>query len=261
MHREFIGLLMFLAVGLAGAQPAPSHGLQSSTRDAETGDPTSSPDAARPSNKTAAHISPPVPLIQTNPEYPEKARNEKINGRCLVAFTVDADGLPRGVRIVKSLDPDLDASAVQAVERWKFKPATEDGVGPIPFELAAEVNFQLLKANKVGAVIAIPSRPDAPGILLTRDGSNISPPVAIRQVPPKYPRRERWHRVSGDCTLKIIIDSEGTPESIKVVKSLDPGLDQSAIEAVKQWRYKPALKDGVPVPSEMTFIVKFQLDR
>jgi TonB family protein len=58
----------------------------------------------------------------------------------------------------------------------------------------------------------------------------------------------------------LIIDSDGIPQNIRIVKSVDTRLDESAIKAVEQWRYKPALLNGVPVPVVSEVIVKFEID-
>ena len=207
------------------------------------------------------HIAPPKVISQTNPEYSLEARKNKISGTCLVAFTVGTDGIPRDVHVVKSLDPTLDANTVQAVESWTFKPAIKNGNEPVPFDLTVESTFHLFETGKAGAVVAIPERPDSPGTILINDETNAIPAVPIKQVAPKYPFVERARKRSGDCTLKMTIDSEGVPRNVHVVEGLDPSFDASAIKAVEQWRYKPATVNGVPYPEDSTVIVKFQMIR
>ena len=56
-----------------------------------------------------------------------------------------------------------------------------------------------------------------------------------------------------------MVDANGMPQNEQVVKSLDPGLDQNALAAVAQYRFKPAMKDGVPVPVKITIDVTFKL--
>jgi periplasmic protein TonB len=59
--------------------------------------------------------------------------------------------------------------------------------------------------------------------------------------------------------LSLIVDEEGKPQAIKVVRSLHPGLDQKAIEAVSQWRFRPGQKDGMPVRVMGSVEVNFRL--
>ncbi len=263
MSREFtVAILLLLPTPFAACQqtnpPTPTQLPSASLAPPKATDPAAaaSPAPAAPSTE---HIVPPVAITQINPEYSIEARKNKISGICLVAFTVGADGIPRDVHVVKSLDPALDANTVQAIQAWKFKPAIKNGNEPVPFDLTVESTFQLFETGKAGAVVAIPERPGAPGTLLTSDEINATPAVPTRQVAPKYPFMERARRKSGDCTLKMTIDSEGVPRNVRVVESLDPGFDASAIKAVEQWRYKPATVNGAPYPEESTVIVNFQL--
>jgi TonB family protein len=59
--------------------------------------------------------------------------------------------------------------------------------------------------------------------------------------------------------LSIVVDASGNPQNVQVVQSLDPGLDQGAIEAVQGWKFQPGLKDGKPVAVRVTIQVNFQL--
>ncbi|HXE15331.1 MAG TPA: energy transducer TonB, partial [Bryobacteraceae bacterium] len=59
--------------------------------------------------------------------------------------------------------------------------------------------------------------------------------------------------------LSLVIDADGQPQDIRVLRSLDPGLDQKAIEAVRQWSFEPATKDGEPVAVQATIEIHFKL--
>jgi TonB family protein len=61
--------------------------------------------------------------------------------------------------------------------------------------------------------------------------------------------------------LSIIVDKNGSPSSLRVVKSLDPGLDQAAINAVREWRFQPGTLSGKPVDVEASVTVTFRHDK
>jgi TonB family protein len=88
-------------------------------------------------------ISPPELISSVAPEYPEAARKgkDKFDGKCLVNIVVDSSGVPHDVHIVRSLRPDFDASAIKAVEQYRFKPAKRAGE-PVAVSVNVEVNFQ-----------------------------------------------------------------------------------------------------------------------
>jgi TonB family protein len=88
-----------------------------------------------------AGVSAPVVISQANPDFPPGHTEKDFSGTCLVSLVVNSDGLPENVNIVKSLAPDFDQSAVQAVRQYKFKPAIYKGK-PVPVALKIEVNFK-----------------------------------------------------------------------------------------------------------------------
>ncbi len=59
--------------------------------------------------------------------------------------------------------------------------------------------------------------------------------------------------------LSLVVDDQGRPQGLKVVRSLGLGLDQKAIEAVEKWRFRPGMKDGKAVPVMATIEVNFRL--
>jgi len=89
-------------------------------------------------------ITPPHPVFTPDPDYPESLRNgkHKIQGTCVLGLTVDKEGLVRDVHVTCSLDKRLDQNAIEAVKRWKFKPAMRDGK-PVAVLTSVEVDFRL----------------------------------------------------------------------------------------------------------------------
>lgn len=90
-------------------------------------------------------------------------------------------------------------------------------------------------------------------------GGGISAPTAISAPEPDYTEEARRAKKQGTCVLWLIVDAAGRPRDIKVVRGLGLGLDAKALEAVKQWRFQPALKDGKPVDVQISVEVEFHL--
>ncbi|MGD8377699.1 MAG: energy transducer TonB [Acidobacteriota bacterium] len=88
-------------------------------------------------------------------------------------------------------------------------------------------------------------------------------PVLIEstKVQPKYPELARKAKVTGNVILEAIVRKDGTVGDVKVLRSpgSNLGFEQSAIEAVKQWRYKPGVQNGRPVDVYFTIVVEFIL--
>ncbi len=87
----------------------------------------------------------------------------------------------------------------------------------------------------------------------------ISSPVAVRKVDPKYTPSAARERVQGTVTLAAQILRNGTVASVKVVQGLDPRLDLSAVQALTLWQFEPARKKGIPIDLEVLVQIPFQL--
>jgi protein TonB len=90
-------------------------------------------------------------------------------------------------------------------------------------------------------------------------GGGISAPTAISSPDPQYTEEARRAKKQGMCTLWLIVDSTGRPRDLRVVRGLGFGLDEKALEAVRNWRFQPALKDGKPVDVQISVEVEFHL--
>jgi periplasmic protein TonB len=90
-------------------------------------------------------------------------------------------------------------------------------------------------------------------------GGGISAPQPVSTPDPDYTEEARRAKRQGTCTLWLIVDSAGHPRDIRVVHGLGFGLDAKAMEAVQQWRFDPALKDGKPVSVQISIEVEFKL--
>jgi TonB family protein len=90
-------------------------------------------------------------------------------------------------------------------------------------------------------------------------GGGISAPQAISTPDPEYTEQARNAKTQGTCVLWLIVDDQGHPRDIRVVRGLGFGLDAKAVEAVKQWRFEPAMKDGHPVNVQISVEVGFRL--
>jgi protein TonB len=110
-----------------------------------------------------------------------------------------------------------------------------------------------------GIVGGLPDAPPPPPKAEpVRVGGNIKAPRKIKDVSPTYPDIAKQARVQGIVILEAIIDPQGNVTNVRVLRSI-PLLDQSAMAAVKQWKYEPTLLNGVPVPIVMTVTVNFAL--
>lgn len=92
-----------------------------------------------------------------------------------------------------------------------------------------------------------------------RIGGGVSSPTLVYKVEPEYSEEARKAKFQGTVVLQVVVDDQGRPTNLKVVRPLGLGLDEKAIEAVQKWKFRPGYKDGKPVPVIATIEVNFRL--
>jgi TonB family protein len=90
-------------------------------------------------------------------------------------------------------------------------------------------------------------------------GGGVSAPQVIHAIQPEFTAEARQTNYEGTVSIQLIVDSQGNPQAIHVIRHLGKGLDQKAIEAVQQYRFRPAIYQGHPVAVQMVIDVEFHL--
>jgi TonB family protein len=131
----------------------------------------------------------------------------------------------------------------------KYRLALADGV----------MTGDITAGDRVSRVELVPVA-DA-GFYPIAGGRLSSQPLLIRQVQPGYTEGAHTARLQGTVVLQVEIDPSGkvVNSPIRIARSLGLGLDEKAIEAVKQWKFKPAVRNGVPVTAPSTLEINFRM--
>lgn len=89
--------------------------------------------------------------------------------------------------------------------------------------------------------------------------NGVSYPKLIYQVDPEFSEEARKAKFQGEVVVHLVVDATGRPTRVNISRPIGMGLDEKAKEAVSQYRFKPAMKDGRPVPVLMDVAVNFQI--
>ena len=121
----------------------------------------------------------------------------------------------------------------------------------------------LLLAAVVTCLAAVPAAAQgqqAAGDPIYKPGNGVTAPVIVKQVKPQYTADAMRAKTQGTVTAACVVETNGKVGDVKIIKSLDPGLDQEAVKAVKRWTFKPGKKDGkavrVRIELELTFTLR-----
>ncbi len=176
---------------------------------------------------------------KVNPEYPEKALGEWIQGTVVLDTEIDPGGKVREVTVIKSAHHLLDEAAKTAVKQWEYKPFQVKG-GMDSLIFTVNIQFELIPAPQTA-----------------QQFSQLKPRV-LHRVTPVYPVNALKASIQGDVVLEVVNDIKGDVKKVKVVSG-HPMLINAAVQAVKKWKYEPYLIDGEPKPVVFNETVNFRL--
>jgi TonB family protein len=220
-------------------------------------------------------------LIETN-------CTNRMAGDVELATIVDPGGSPNDILVIQKSGADLERLALEIASREKFKPGQKDGM---PVAVSTTINMHLdvcianvpdEKGNPVPRVrpfsqpvqnlgpasdqepatfIPYPPETDQTGDLSVplRIGGDVKAPVPIHTPAAEFSDEAKRRGIQGACLISLIVDAQGIPRDLVILKPLGHGLDANALEAVKAYRFKPATRNGRPVPVRMEIIVNFKL--
>jgi TonB family protein len=218
-----------------------------------------------------------------------KKRNV-VDGRVKFSLLVDTAGKPRNIMFLDALGTDLDKFALDSVASDRFNPGTHQAA-PVVVSQSVEVDLHACaeetkdesgkKAYSLRLIsqpqqrfdaspeppeeaVLTSSEPSIEGASagtspVQRVGGGVSAPVVLRHAEAEFSDKARRAKYQGVCVLSLVVDSYGMPQNVKVVRPLGMGLDEKAVESVLRYRFKPAMKDGAPVPVMLNIEVSFRL--
>jgi protein TonB len=96
------------------------------------------------------------------------------------------------------------------------------------------------------------------GFVPKAESAEVAAPVPLRKVDPKYPPELRTGHVEGEVVLYAVIRKDGTVDSIQLVRGVDPVLDANAMDALAQWKFRPAEKSGASIDLEAVVHIPFR---
>ena len=114
-------------------------------------------------------------------------------------------------------------------------------------------------AATVSATVTFPMTAAQSDAQVYKPGDGVSVPSVVHEVKPEYPREVMQRKVQGSVWMAVVVLANGDVGDVQISKPLDPDLDQEALKAMKQWKFRPGTKDGKPVAVEVTVEMTFTL--
>ncbi len=161
----------------------------------------------------------------------------------------EADSLYRAAMSMEDADSAEQALTLEFYAR--FLKTQDRAVVGTPIEARART-IRKARVEAMGPKQAAVSPP-------FRVGNGVSAPKLLYKVEPQYSEEARSAKYAGTVLLKVVVDVDGLAKNIQVVNGLGLGLDEQAVAAIQQWKFKPGEKDGLPVPVQASIEINFKL--
>jgi len=214
------------------------------------------------------------------PTYPPLALQAKVQGVVILTVQTSPEGDVQSIRLMSG-HPVLVPAAIEAVKQWKYKPYLLNGV-PVEVETTVRLLFTLSSEHEsqgsagdapldalpqggiIGGVIGTQVTTPSPGTPVPalphriRVSSGVSAGLLKTKVNPIYPPDARDQHIQGVVVLGVKIDNEGNVYDVELISG-HPLLAEAAIDAVRQWKYRPYLLNGNPVEVVTQVQVNFSL--
>lgn len=223
-------------------------------------------EAAQSASAPGLHVSGSViagsRITFVEPVYPPDAKAAKLNGTVVLHAIIGKDGTIKELSVLSGPD-QFRESALTAVKQWVYRPYLLNG-NPVEVDTTITINYALSpepspdpspSPNPSASNSQSSAMPDQ----VMHIGGNVKPPVVVKQALPEYSQQAKAAKFSGTVQVYVLVDKNGYPTHIRVVKGVGMGLDEKAVEAVSQYRFKPATLAGMPVAVDLYIDVNFQM--
>ncbi len=201
------------------------------------------------------HPKPKEPVREiANPTFREYAAPD--DGLCsggataaVVEVRIDKQGLPAASQVIEEHGQGAGKAATEALARWRFDPGRINGS---PRESTGTF---LLECRDPGSG-SEDAEESGRGMNV---GNGVSAPVLLYKVEPQYSEAARRAKFQGSVAVYLQVNPAGRASKMCIVRMLGMGLDERAMGAINQWRFRPGVKNGEPVPVSATVQVTFRL--
>jgi TonB family protein len=215
----------------------------------------------------AAHY----PDNMVRPKYPKTALRSGTEGKVELRAVIAPDGRSKNLAVLNG-DPEFSQNAIVAIRKWRFHPELRQG-RPVEttYKIHVRFNLMLQEANSdvelesplpeppPTSSLAKPHRLDVGTEIHHMSEPGMVAPKQLYSPEPEFSEKANLEKQQGNVDIDLVVGADGLPRKLQIACSSAPDLNDNAIAAVKQWKFAPATKDGIPVPVEVVVEVSFKL--
>jgi TonB family protein len=177
-----------------------------------------------------------------------------ITGRGAYAELTDKELFDQGAEAIKNDNGDLGEVMLQALLD-RYSSQDQKQVRKLPDKTQ---NLLQQASARIAMMQSSEQYYQDTGIRLAQIGKGVTSPVVIHQVDPEFSAEAKKQGFNGTVLVNFILDERGLPQNVRVLRGVGMGLDEKAVAAVKQYKFKPAMEDGKPVPMMLNVEINFR---
>ncbi len=187
-------------------------------------------------------VTQPSLIYRSEPEYSAEATRARVQSSVMLSIIVGEDGRAHDIKVTHGAGFGLDEKAIEAMDQWRFNPATRDG-HPAAVPANIEMNFSILARNDPEDHTGQQAR-----LNFTLPPGATRPELVAGKLPanPAAPGKQalRFH---------LQVDAQGAPKNVSALSSTDPAWEKQVLRVVQTWRFQPATMNGSAVQVEGIF--------
>jgi TonB family protein len=191
--------------------------------------------------------------------YPYDVKPKKVPGLTVLSLIVGTDGAAHSIEVVRSHGEEFDASAINAIKLCQFAPGMLNGK-PVPVHIDVLVPFHASHAQAVPTLVVGEWDVDpALEMKSVKHPASYTPPIPVHLARADFGDADAKGAYPGVALVAVLVNTDGLPTEVRVVRGLAFGMDEEAVDAVKRYRFLPATDKGKVVAARRNVEVRFSL--
>ena len=172
--------------------------------------------------------------------------------------------MPQEIKVARCTDGLFAPKSLEAVKKYRFKPATDANGQPVEAAIKVAVHFMVIGGHGADVQVSYAMR-TPPGVISAEpDSSGVYPligsieaPRLIKFIDDGYGMDAFWAPANGSCDVVLEVDANGKPSNAKITQCERPILEKTAMQSLLESHYKPGRMNGTPVPVLVSIHLEF----
>ncbi len=205
-------------------------------------------------------VNTPRMVLTAEARYPLGIAANHIKGMTVCAAVIDVDGVPKHIQLLHTHGDAFDRAAIAAMKVSRFEPGRLGGKAvPVWVDLRVVFRADMSQTTPEILITERDLKPPSESELEDKHHHVLSyvAPMPLHTVDADFDDPFARHPYVQVALVNVLVDSEGMPRDVRVVRGLGFGLDQKAVAAVWHYRFTPALRKGTPIEARRNLEVRF----